>query len=93
MIIHITLSLYKMDFEHRKEEMTKVSVIDNMASNDNSSEVAGSMIYIDPKKEAAALRKFDIYLLPVSVVFLVLSALDRNNVRNPPGSLVCHCHC
>ncbi|KAJ5523383.1 high-affinity nicotinic acid transporter-like protein [Penicillium frequentans] len=71
-----------MDFEHKKEEMTKVSIVDNMASNDNSSEVAGSMIYIDPKKEAAALRKFDIYLLPVSVVFLVLSALDRNNLGN-----------
>lgn len=70
-----------MDFEHKREEMTKFSVINTKVSNDNSSEVAGSTIHIDPKKEAAALRKFDIYLLPVSVVFLVLSALDRNNVR------------
>lgn len=70
-----------MDFEHKREEMMKVSVVNTKVSNDNSSEVAGSMIRIDPEKEAAALRKFDIYLLPVSVVFLVLSALDRNNVR------------
>ncbi|KAF7186673.1 putative transporter [Pseudocercospora fuligena] len=39
-------------------------------------------IYIDPAKEAAAFRKFDIYVLPVSVVFLVLSSLDRNNLGN-----------
>lgn len=38
------------------------------------------LIYIDPAKEAAAFRKFDKYVLPVSVVFLVLSSLDRNNV-------------
>lgn len=37
-------------------------------------------IYIDPAKEAAARRKFDIYVVPVSVIFLVLSTLDRNNV-------------
>lgn len=37
-------------------------------------------IYIDPAKEAAVMRKFDKYVLPVSVVFLVLSTLDRNNV-------------
>lgn len=40
----------------------------------------GSIIHIDPKKEAAVLRKFDKFVLPVSVVFLVLSTLDRNNV-------------
>jgi hypothetical protein len=69
-----------MDHEHRKEETIKDPVINTKVPNDNASEVAGSMIHIDPEKEAAALRKFDLYLLPVSVVFLVLSALDRNNV-------------
>lgn len=39
-------------------------------------------IDIDPKKLAAAFRKFDLFVLPVSVVFLVLSSLDRNNVRD-----------
>lgn len=43
-------------------------------------EAHGSIIYIDPAKEAAVMRKFDKYVLPVSVVFLVLSTLDRNNV-------------
>ena len=47
---------------------------------DSCSEVAGSVIYIDPEKEAAARRKFDIYVVPVSLIFLVLSTLDRNNV-------------
>jgi hypothetical protein len=47
-----------------------------------SSEEIGQIIEIDPKKEAAARRKFDIYVLPVSVIFLVLSSLDRNNVSN-----------
>lgn len=39
-----------------------------------------SVIYVDPKKEAAALAKFDKTVLPVSVIFLILSSLDRNNV-------------
>lgn len=37
-------------------------------------------IYIDPEREKAALRKFDIWLVPVAFVFLVLSSLDRINV-------------
>lgn len=41
-----------------------------------------TVIHIDPEREAAALHKFDTYLLPVSVVFLVLATLDRNNVSH-----------
>jgi hypothetical protein len=37
-------------------------------------------IYIDPAKEAACRANFDKYVVPVSVIFLVLSTLDRNNV-------------
>lgn len=37
-------------------------------------------IYIDPEKEAACRAKFDKFVVPVSVIFLVLSTLDRNNV-------------
>lgn len=37
-------------------------------------------IYIDPAREKAALRKFDIWFIPVAFTFLVLSSLDRNNV-------------
>jgi MFS family permease len=50
----------------------------------NASEeaIAGEseLIYIDPVKEAACRKKFDKYVVPVSVIFLVLSTLDRNNV-------------
>lgn len=44
------------------------------------SEIA-SDIYIDPEREKACLRKFDLWLVPVAFVFLVLSSLDRINVR------------
>ena len=44
---------------------------------------AGPVIYIDPEKERAAFEKFDKYVIPVSVVFMVLSSLDRNNVSRP----------
>lgn len=39
------------------------------------------IIFIDPEREKAALRKFDIWLVPVAFTFLVLSSLDRSNVR------------
>jgi hypothetical protein len=39
-------------------------------------------IYIDPAREAAVRRKFDIYVVPVSVIYLVMSTLDRNNVSH-----------
>ena len=37
-------------------------------------------IFIDPAREAAVRRKFDIYVVPISVIYLVMSTLDRNNV-------------
>ncbi|KAL5326667.1 hypothetical protein ACEPPN_004356 [Leptodophora sp. 'Broadleaf-Isolate-01'] len=48
----------------------------------DESEGTSQLIYIDPEKEAAAFRKFDKYVLPVSVIFQVLSSLDRNNLGN-----------
>lgn len=39
-----------------------------------------SVIEIDPIKERAAMKKFDMFVLPVSVIFMILAALDRNNV-------------
>jgi hypothetical protein len=42
-------------------------------------------IYIEPAREAAVRWKFDIYVVPVSVIYLVLSTLDRNNVISPPS--------
>lgn len=67
----------------------KAPVVDvDIAVDDNASEIAGTVISIDPAKEAAARRKFDIYVLPVSVIFLVLSSLDRNNVSEALISLI-----
>lgn len=39
-------------------------------------------IIIDPAREAAVRRKFDIYVVPVTVIYLVMATLDRNNVSN-----------
>lgn len=52
----------------------------NTLSREATQEGTSTLIYIDPEKEAAAFRKFDKYVLPVSVIFQVLSSLDRNNV-------------
>ncbi|KUL89609.1 hypothetical protein ZTR_00610 [Talaromyces verruculosus] len=65
------------------EKPPMVMTADNSAADTSVERMApGSIIYIDPKKEAAVLRKFDKFVLPVSVVFLVLSTLDRNNLGN-----------
>lgn len=69
-----------MDFDIKTED-TKTTVIDTEVSIAARSNEASSTIYIDPQKEAAARRKFDKYLVPVSLIFIILSALDRNNVR------------
>ena len=63
------------------DETRKTPVFETKNAEDSISEVAtSSLIYIEPEKEAAARRKFDKYLVPVSLIFIVLSALDRNNV-------------
>jgi hypothetical protein len=63
------------------EKPPMVMTADNSAADTSVERMApGSIMYIDPEKEAAVLRKFDKFVLPVSVVFLVLSTLDRNNV-------------
>jgi hypothetical protein len=49
---------------------------------DEASEIGSTshVIYIDPEKENAAFRKFDKYVVPVSFIFMLMCALDRNNV-------------
>jgi hypothetical protein len=70
-----------MESEPTMDKMTKPPVVDTKTPDDCISEVASSeTIYIEPAKEAAVRRKFDKYLVPVSLIFIVLSALDRNNV-------------
>lgn len=46
----------------------------------DSDVASSSVIYIEPEKEVAARKKFDKYLVPVSLVFIILSSIDRNNV-------------
>jgi hypothetical protein len=68
---------YTMDTKNSELDIETKSPIDTY----DSAEV-GQVIEIDPAREAAARRKFDLYVLPVSVIFLVLSSLDRNNVSD-----------
>jgi len=63
-----------METKNPSEADPESSIIDY-----GSGEV-GPIIYIDPVREAACRKKFDKYVVPVSVIFLVLSTLDRNNV-------------
>ncbi|WYZ34266.1 hypothetical protein EsH8_I_000542 [Colletotrichum jinshuiense] len=63
-------------------ETKKPAVVDARGSVDYGSGEASSVIYIDPAKEAACRKKFDKYVVPVSVIFLVVSTLDRNNLGN-----------
>ncbi|ERT00485.1 hypothetical protein HMPREF1624_03858 [Sporothrix schenckii ATCC 58251] len=60
----------------------KTATVDTEAVVDIRSDDATPVVYVDPEKEASARRKFDTYLVPVSLIFIVLSALDRNNVGN-----------
>ncbi len=71
---------------------TKPPMLDIKNSIDYEHGVINTIIYIDPEKEAAALRKFDRYVVPVSVIYLVLSTLDRNNVSEACVSGESH-HC
>jgi hypothetical protein len=54
-------------------------------------EIGGSSeaIYVDSEKEKAVFRKFDKYVIPASFTFMVLCALDRNNVRITVVSVYC----
>jgi hypothetical protein len=64
---------------------TKKPIIDASPSVDYGNGETESVIYIDPAREAACRKKFDTYVVPVSVIFLVLSTLDRNNVSDYPS--------
>jgi hypothetical protein len=65
------------------EKNEKNTVIDSTLSIDDHDVGTATTLYIDPAREAAVRRKFDIYVVPVSVIYLVLSTLDRNNVCTP----------
>lgn len=61
-------------------------IVDDKGSVEYDTGETLAAIYIDPASEAACRRKFDLYVVPVSVIFLVLSTLDRNNVSLPLSS-------
>jgi hypothetical protein len=62
------------------DKMAKETLSTRPSSKDITMTGESSVIYIDPEREAAVRRKFDIYVVPVSVIYLVMSTLDRNNV-------------
>ncbi len=64
------------------EMKTKGAMFDTTSTaEDQAVGTTTTTIYIDPAREAAVRRKFDLYVVPVSVIYLVMSTLDRNNVR------------
>lgn len=63
------------------KETTKVMTDADTASKPEDESPSADIIYVDPEKEKAALDKFDKWLVPVAFIFMVLSSLDRNNVR------------
>lgn len=67
-----------------KDADVKTMTVNTLAASEDCGEGNSSVIYIDPKKEAAAMAKFDKTVLPVSMIFLILSSLDRNNVSGSP---------
>ncbi|CAK7207489.1 hypothetical protein SEUCBS139899_010299 [Sporothrix eucalyptigena] len=71
-----------MESETAKEVDVKTMAVTPAAMSEDCAEGDSSVIYIDPAKEAAALAKFDKTVLPVSMIFLILSSLDRNNLGN-----------
>jgi len=38
--------------------------------------------YVDPAIEKRALRKFDIFLLPMILIIVIIASLDRSNLGN-----------
>jgi hypothetical protein len=78
--------------ERESTVYTKLLVSDTSIPIDSRSEVSiSSAIYIDPEKEAAARRKFDKFFVPVSLIFIILSTLDRNSVSEE-ALLLCGYH-
>lgn len=68
-----------------EKDIKTSGVVDVSATNQDDTSLAApsdvaATIYIDPQKEAAALKKFDRWFVPVAFCFLLLSYLDRNNV-------------
>lgn len=79
------------EMDTNMEKVDKDTVVHTTPAEDHEIGTT-TTIYIDPAREAAVRRKFDIYVVPVSVIYLVMSTLDRNNVSMPLKLLICY-HC
>ena len=66
------------------DEKTHTPDVQSLSSKDVAGPdgVGASTIYIDPAKEKAALRKFDIYLMPAAFTLILLNYIDRSNLGN-----------
>ena len=69
-----------MSANPKMEKMFSVDVAYPVKDEAVDSEASSQVVYIDPEKEKAAFKKFDKYVVPVSFIFMLLCALDRNNV-------------
>lgn len=58
------------------------TVSSHLSTTDVTSGTNSEIIYIDPAKERAVLKKFDKYLLPQAFLFILLNFLDRSNIGN-----------
>jgi hypothetical protein len=70
-------------------EMIQSPVVPNNTDTKNfdvQSEGVSSVVQDEPAKLKSALRKFDIFFVPVTLIFQVLSALDNNNVSETNSS-------
>ena len=65
------------EMEKKFPEQASLSINSDEAAETGS---ITPVIYIDPEKEKAAFKKFDKYVVPAAFIFMVLCALDRNNV-------------
>lgn len=72
---------FSSEMDTKMEEMAKDTGIDTSPADEHIVGIT-TIIYIDPAREAAVRRKFDIYVVPISVIYLVMSTLDRNNVSS-----------
>jgi hypothetical protein len=68
------------DSESGADTKPLLAVNINIPSYSSSEASSNPAVYIEPEKEAAAKRRFDKYFVPVSLIFIILASLDRNNV-------------
>ena len=66
----------------KMEKDISINVTEPVKDDTTASRTSNQLIYVDPELEKYAFKKFDRYVVPASFVFILLCALDRNNVKN-----------